>query len=521
MSATIGTTTSTPARNCGTVADSQASDPAVDKSKKKQSGASGASDFDCGDHHRARQAAVGKLDEARGAAHASDTAKPEPIDVKQAGSVVFGQGNKKVSNEAIHAAIDEIIQKYPGDTKKQNDEMLRAAIGAGVSAQQVADLNRPGFTLSGINNYLASRGIRQQPATAPNQVEPYAKNLEPNEAKQISARYEEVFGYPPSPDALELYGYKKTGTYPQTVDKIVAGISKNSDYEGVKIDLRTALEGGIDPGIMKNLTGTVKDALDWDSILNADRPNDALREALHDQLNNKDAIPTHHLNTWAMGSNREVLAQSGNLAVVRQLGNNAMSLAIVDDGGSYVKINIPFTSEGIMEAAYTYGLNADSGYADSLNDLAAQLEQKGVQYKPGERYAGHGSNAGVNLRDIAKGGTGAGYVATWQHSQSHDAQVGSGSTGGRERFAEGAYIANRLGVDLSKASSVNAFIEQRTGGDGLKYGYAVKIGDSISWYKTAKEAQAYITSKNGRGELYNLTGGKQANLSIQRSPIQG
>lgn len=75
-------------------------------------------------------------------------------------------------------------------------------------------------------------------------------------------------------------------------------------------------------------------------------------------------------------------------------------LVFYDASGQSLNSSV-FTPEGLYREAEKYGIDMSN-----IGQLGSMLEQKNIGYKPGQLYAGTGSNAGIDFEDIAKGGLG-------------------------------------------------------------------------------------------------------------------
>lgn len=463
-----------------------------------------------------------------------------PLDPRAAATVVYGQGNASLSDAQLNTAIDQIVAKYPDaknpeDWQKVGKELLSLAVQFNVSAKQVASLNRQGLSAHEIDTFLKAQGVTpelvEKPGAnatpsqgangqsgRPNAAAPYAPNLTSDQAQRIADKYIQVFGYEPSPAALRLYGYRLGGTYPQTMDQVINGIEKKPFESGDRVDMRRILEAGIDPDIYTSVGPSRLKSLDWHSILNSENPNLALRSSLSATLRNTVEQPEAY-TTHGRGD-RYVVAAAGNLVVRHDPmpnGTKVLHLSVVDDAGNAVDTGFPFSYKGLIDAAYMYGLNFDPGYASALNSIADQLEEKGIGYKPGELYPGRGSDHGVNLRDIAIGGTGAGYIPTMSHAV-RQAETSSRFFGETDASAAVYYTsilgqanleyrANAIDVDLTNASSVRREFQPFVDKNGATYNYlALAPGGGVaSWFKTEQEARDRAQEFGGR--VYDLREG--------------
>jgi|GEM_PF-3262196 len=174
-------------------------------------------------------------------------------------------------------------------------------------------------------------------------------------------------------------------------------------------------------------TGSNQDYRDWTKIMASSDPLLAARQASNALYNSDIAYAP---SDGAKADPTNTIARSGNFAWLDINGQKGL-YAVDSQGGVLRSVNMEASS--ILRAAEDFGLNPSD-----LNGLADQLDAAGVAYKPGQQYAG--SNAGVDLRDLAAGGLGAAY--DWRT----DANASLKGPGGAAAAASDAALADRLAL---------------------------------------------------------------------------
>ncbi len=165
---------------------------------------------------------------------------------------------------------------------------------------------------------------------------------------------------------------------------------------GGTIDTDTAIE------ILYGTTGSNSDYRNWSAILSSKDPVAAARGATG-ELYNSD-LP-YSDGTAYKGVPYQIVTQSGNLAWVEfenwrgSDGKPVQGLYVVDGNGVPLR-NTSLDPIKIVTTAQNFGVLDP----EDLKNLADKLDARGVDYKPGEVYAG--SDAGVDLRGLAQGNLG-------------------------------------------------------------------------------------------------------------------
>ena len=169
-------------------------------------------------------------------------------------------------------------------------------------------------------------------------------------------------------------------------------------------------------------------------------------------------------------------------------------LVFYDASGQSLNSSI-FSPEGLYREAEKYGIDLSN-----IGQLGSMLEQKNIGYKPGELYAGTGSNAGIDFEDIARGGLGG--KDDWTKA---DPLMGvkfeAGSLGAQtaaQQQNERQALAERLGIKATSTAPDAGLLDvtglrPQGGRTHVAYG---PFG--AAWYDTAAEAQAQAQQIGGR-----------------------
>lgn len=235
-----------------------------------------------------------------------------------------------------------------------------------------------------------------------------------------------------------------------------------------------------------------QDVRNWKTILASPDPLGAARRATGAMLNSPDHVAfnrTLQARNGDSGTNpADIVAQAGNFMVVK--GDDGYALKIADGPGQAGR-DLGWNAASIMDKARNYGLDTSK-----LADLADQLDAKGIGYKPYELYPGTGSNAGVDLRDLAKGGLGA--ADDWTKPDPMIADKGALAA---EQATRNAAMASEIGltatasVTTGKGVDINRISPQTTS-DGVRNMVAVNGGSAV-WFSTLAAADAYAAKTSG------------------------
>ncbi|MCX6050887.1 MAG: hypothetical protein NTZ60_00045 [Campylobacterales bacterium] len=241
-----------------------------------------------------------------------------------------------------------------------------------------------------------------------------------------------------------------------------------------------------------DVVGANSDYRDWSSIMASSDVLSAAKTATHAMYFSNNA-PDRTSELKSKGYNpvdaNTIVAQSGNIAAVQTDGT--LSYKIIRNDGYAVGNSIGTNdAKGLLDVMDTYGIDKSA-----LTALADQLDAKGVKYKPYELYPGTGSDAGINLRDLASGGLGTAYDWTKDANAAikDSFLVGTGVAGqASQAVADAQVLANRLNivkhsdVTTEKGIDLSSLTPQISGANTLNY----VVGNSgvASWYNTTDQA---------------------------------
>lgn len=206
--------------------------------------------------------------------------------------------------------------------------------------------------------------------------------------------------------------------------------------------------------VLSGVIGSNADRRDWTAIMASGNPLAAARAATG-AMYNRPASEAGTL-TGLGNSNQKVLADSGNFAVLQRTSSEGKpagtEVALIDGNGNLLR-KVGWNAANILSSAQNFGF--DTG---ALSGLADQLDAKNIPYKPGELYAGTGSDHGVDLRDLANGGLGTAY--DWRV----DPNVGLKGPGAAALLSRNAALAQELGLTANPAVTTGAAAPGTNGG---------------------------------------------------------
>ncbi|MFA6900597.1 MAG: hypothetical protein WC256_10380, partial [Desulfurivibrionaceae bacterium] len=116
------------------------------------------------------------------------------------------------------------------------------------------------------------------------------------------------------------------------------------------------------------------------------------------------------------------------------------SVSYYDETGNKLTTSV-FRAPNILRMAEKFGINLDD-----LRGLASQLDTAGIKYKPYEQFQGTGSDAGIDLVDLANGGIGTAYNWTIP-----DPLVSMKGEYALKQNTEEMALAARLGLTANRA----------------------------------------------------------------------
>jgi len=188
-------------------------------------------------------------------------------------------------------------------------------------------------------------------------------------------------------------------------------------------------------------------------------------------------------------------------------GNQVEKLVYFNPQGYKLRSSI-FTAPELYKNASEFGIGLSQ-----IGGLGAKLDAAGLKYKPGELYAGVGSNLGINFSDVQQGKLGSAYDWTQDPFASQKGPSAS------DQLAASQALADRLGIKRETSENL-AQINPYVGPSGTR-NFAVVVpsisgSPTISYYATQEDADAakYLYG----GTVYNLaeTGG----ISLGSQPAQ-
>ena len=172
------------------------------------------------------------------------------------------------------------------------------------------------------------------------------------------------------------------------------------------------------------------------------------------------------------------------------------TVAFFDKAGGKLTTSF-FEPESILVQSERFGIPLSD-----LVGLADQLDAAGVPYKPYAIFAGSGSDAGIDLRDLASGGLGTAYDWT------RDTNVAQKGEYAAAQLAQSKAVAERLGLKANPEVTTGGGLKVSTlapqlDATGALRSYVVTNGGWAAWYRTPEEAQAAANAS--QAALLDLT----------------
>lgn len=149
--------------------------------------------------------------------------------------------------------------------------------------------------------------------------------------------------------------------------------------------------------LLYGVMGSNQDYRNWQAIMAAPDPVQAARQATGAQY--QSSLPYASAAGGFAPKSDQILAQSGPYAWLRVQQREGLWLL---DGQGQALRQIPMNAPDILRASRDFGLDPAH-----LQGLADQMDAQGIAYRPGQQLAG--SDHGVDLRDLARGGMGAAF----------------------------------------------------------------------------------------------------------------
>jgi hypothetical protein len=144
--------------------------------------------------------------------------------------------------------------------------------------------------------------------------------------------------------------------------------------------------------------------VDWNSVFSSNDINGALN-SLKNVKYNTGALGDSVESSQILADRDNGLYRYGNIGVEMQdtRSGSTPRITFYDDNGQKLTTQA-FSPSTIPDSIMRFGINPGQ-----LNGLADLLDENGIQYQPGQLYAGTGSNLGIDLRGLASGGMGTTY----------------------------------------------------------------------------------------------------------------
>lgn len=315
-------------------------------------------------------------------------------------------------------------------------------------------------------------------------------------AEQIASKWKQEYGRDISPDDLKIVA-SQIGSMPSQADaKTVIGNIKNTPLLKSQEFLNAQKRGEtFIPGLLTLQQAGLADLVggfeggqparyDWNAIANSKDPRGAIIASNRQLAAMSDQTLAKDYPQYA----KIVGTVSGIPLVQRQTQKGDTYLTL---GGASIT-----DPKSLSKAIYQLGLTSDD-----LNKFADLADKSGTRYKPGTVYAG--SDAGVDLRDIAAGGLGT------RFNPFNDPYVASKGTGAVERQNEFQYYAGQLGLARNPAITGKTGYEIPSPQDirpiydreGKIQNYAVISGGGVRYFSSPAEAES-----QGYRNVIDLTG---------------
>lgn len=215
----------------------------------------------------------------------------------------------------------------------------------------------------------------------------------------------------------------------------------------------------------------------------------------------------------ASGADRQLTGRGDADFVSGQIGLNLGSdgrpktVAFFDKAGGKLTTSF-FEPESLLVQLERFGIPRSD-----LVGLADQLDAAAVPYKPYALFGGTGSDAGIDLRDLASGGLGTAYDWT------KDANVAQKGEYAAAQLAQSKAVAERMGLKANPEVTTGGGLKisnlaPQIDGEGVPRNYAVTNGGWAAWYRTAEEAKAAAAAS--QAALLDLTQSVSAASTIEQ-----
>lgn len=255
--------------------------------------------------------------------------------------------------------------------------------------------------------------------------------------------------------------------------------------------------------IVAGVVGAQEDPRDWTAIMASSNPLQSAREATGQMINSVEHVQFNRTILDKLGYTRpdtsKTVASAGNFAVIDKgstpSGQPNLTVSIVDALGQPVGQDLGWDAPSIVKAARDYNLSLKP-----LADLADKLDAKGVRYEPYELYLSTGSDAGLDLRDLSRGGLGTAYDwrqqddAALKGDQAVLDSIRRANLATEMKLVLNSGVTTGGGIDPSKLSAQTI--------DDTKRSAAVVSKGSVVWLANQEAAEQY--GKNNGGSVVDL-----------------
>lgn len=256
--------------------------------------------------------------------------------------------------------------------------------------------------------------------------------------------------------------------------------------------------------IVAGVVGAQEDPRDWTAIMASANPLQSAREATGQMINSVEHVEFNRTILDKLGYTRpdpsKTIASAGNFGVIdlgtTPSGQPNLSISIVDALGQPVGPSLGWDAPSIVKAARDYNLSLKP-----LADLADKLDAKGIRYEPYELYLNTGSDAGIDLRDLARGGLGTAY--DWRQEDSAALKGDQAALDSIRRANLAAELKLVLNSSVTTGGGVDASkLGAQAVGDTKRTAAVVSNGSAV-WLATQAAAEQY--SKDTGGTVVNLS----------------
>jgi hypothetical protein len=254
---------------------------------------------------------------------------------------------------------------------------------------------------------------------------------------------------------------------------------------------KTGVDNETASSVLYGVIGSNKDYRDWDAIMaSADPLADARASTAAMYTGNLPYAPADaHTATQ-----NNILAQAGPFAFIQGSGTRPPALYLLDSHGNILR-PAGYNPPDILRNIRDFGFDITQ-----LADIAAQLDAKGIAYRPGELAPP--SDLGADFADMATGGLGSPY--DWRT----DPLIASKGPYAAAQLARNQALAQELGIDSAATATKTAVTTVTTPATALSAG---SITSAVS---TAVQAPAVTTPNLGLPEWLAQTEDKYISKAV-------